>query len=103
MTSIGIENGCNSSTSADWGIRAATAAFVIGMSLNAPLIDSKLIRNGLTENITSSRPTHIPGEQQTYMRRSSASFLLKHASGWAGDDLDQLLSEVYEIRGEVEF
>lgn len=36
------------------------------------------------------------------MCRSSAKFLLKHASGWAGNDLDQLLSEVYESRGEGE-
>ena len=56
----------------------------------------------VTGNVTSSRPDHIPGERQTYTHRSSARSLLKHATGWAGDDLDQLLSEVYKSRGEGE-
>ena len=53
----------------------------------------------VTGNGTSSRPDRIPGEQQTHTHRSSSRSLLKHATGWAGDDLDQLFQKF--IRADV--
>lgn len=107
MNSIGLENDYNSSTSvAGLSRKATTAALLIGISagiFDVSLTAPKLIKNGLTENMTSSRPDHIPGERQRYTHRSSARSLLKHATGWAGDDLNQLLSDIYEARGEAEF
>jgi hypothetical protein len=35
--------------------------------------------------------------------RSTAETLLKHAGGWKGDDLDQLLDEVQSLRGKAAF
>ena len=36
-------------------------------------------------------------------RRSTARSLLKHATGWAGCDLQERLTEVYETRSEASF
>lgn len=35
--------------------------------------------------------------------RGSAAALLKHATGWAGNDLDDLLHELYATRGKARF
>jgi hypothetical protein len=67
------------------------------------LLGLRLLQNGVTENISASRPKSIPGEIQTVPPRSSARALLKHAGKWAGDDLEKCMGKVYEARGEVEF
>ncbi|HUP49527.1 MAG TPA: hypothetical protein VNA04_12130 [Thermoanaerobaculia bacterium] len=41
----------------------------------------------------------IPAEA----RRSTAAALLKHAPGWAGDDLDEVIEIVAETRTKARF
>ena len=36
-------------------------------------------------------------------RKSSAASLLRHATGWAGSDLEKRLKEVQDLRGESVF
>jgi hypothetical protein len=62
----------------------------------------KLIRGGLSENITGSRPEKIIGELGMVPPKSSARALLKFAGTWAGDDLEHCLEEMYLTRGEAE-
>lgn len=63
----------------------------------------KLVKGGLTEDLTSSRPDKIMSELSLQPPKSSAQALLKFAGTWAGDDLETCLEEVYNTRGDVEF
>ena len=63
----------------------------------------RLLRSGMMENVSASRPKSIPGEIQDIPPRSSARSLLKHAGKWTGNDLEKCMKEVYVSRGEVEF
>lgn len=104
MNDIGIFKNEKISSPTDWRKISATTALAISLSAELTLATtSNIIRNGLTDVLTASRPKHLPGEQENYVCRSSARSLLKHATGWAGNDLEERLSEVYETRGEVEF
>lgn len=62
-----------------------------------------LLRNGLMQSASSSRPEKLPGELQSVRKRSTARALLRHAGTWKGDDLEQCLKEVYASRGEAGF
>ena len=63
----------------------------------------KLVKGGLTEDLTGSRPEKIISELSLQPPKSSARALLKFAGTWAGDDLKTCLEEVYNTRGDVEF
>jgi hypothetical protein len=45
----------------------------------------------------------VPSEVIENAPWSSAVSLLKFATGWAGDDLDDLLAEVQQFRGKARF
>lgn len=62
-----------------------------------------LLRNGLMERASSSRPERLPGEIHFVLKRSTARALLRHSGTWKGDDLEQCLKEVYADRGEAGF
>jgi hypothetical protein len=42
-------------------------------------------------------------KQAKAVKKSSASYLLKYAATWSGDDLEQCLEELYLVRGEAKF
>jgi hypothetical protein len=63
----------------------------------------KLIKGGLSENVTCSRPEKIIGEIAIVPPKSSARALLKFAGTWVGNDLERCLEEMYSTRGEAEF
>lgn len=44
-----------------------------------------------------------PCESVRRIRKSSAASLLRHATGWAGNDLEKRLKEVHDLRGESVF
>ncbi len=78
----------------------------LGRSLSAgkrgsrvSLVGLRLLRNGITENVSASRP----GDIQAFPPRSSARSLLRHAGKWVGNDLEKCIKKVYDARGEVEF
>jgi hypothetical protein len=98
----------SSSTSAEMDKIKKT---VVSLGLAASLLSATnfqtestpLLRNGLMQIASSSRPERLPGELRFISKRSTARALLKHAGTWKGDDLEQCLKEVYAARGETEF
>lgn len=62
-----------------------------------------LLRNGLMQNTSASRPEYLPGEIRVAIKRSTARALLKHAGKWAGNDLEKCFKEVFETRGMARF
>jgi hypothetical protein len=51
----------------------------------------------------AERPTGPDVEPKADDTFSTAEALLRHAGTWVGDDLEELLEEVYSLRGEAEF
>lgn len=49
------------------------------------------------------RASGLASERVRRMRKSSAASLLRHATGWAGNDLEKRLKEVRDLRGESVF
>lgn len=84
----------------------ATASIVAFSMISAPEFKTEvtpLLRSGLMQNASASRPEHLPGEMKAIPKRSTARSLLKHAGKWAGDDLDKCFKEVFETRGMARF
>ena len=94
------------STTTGEGRKFIVASMLAVSALTTPTVQgehSSLIRNGLMQCVSASRPDRLPGEIRSIPKRSTARFLLKHAGMWVGDDLDKRLMEVYAIRGATEF
>lgn len=86
--------------------KLATTSMLAVSMLSAPNFNSEvipLLRNGLMQSMSASRPEHLPGEIQSAPKRSTARALLKHAGKWAGNDLDKCFKEVFDARGAARF
>lgn len=71
-------------------------------SLLDPASGVSLLAGGLTKDATASRPRAL-AEEIKEPPPSSARSLLKYAGRWKGDDLEELLDDMYSSRGEAEF
>lgn len=85
---------------------ATTSMLAVSMlsasSFNMDVIP--LLRNGLMQNNSASRPESLPWEEvQIPLKRSTARALLKHAGKWAGNDLEKCFKEVLETRGMARY
>ena len=88
------------------GRKFLVASMLAVSALTVPSSHSEnisLIKNGLMQCSSASRPDRLPGELRSISKRSTARSLLKHAGTWVGDDLEKCLAEVYAVRGEAEF
>lgn len=72
-------------------------------SLLDPASGMSLLAGGLMKDVTASRPRALAEEIKVPPPPSSARSLLKYAGRWKGDDLEELLEDVYSSRGEAEF
>jgi len=52
---------------------------------------------------TARRSLPLTAEQVRRAPKSSAASLVRHATGWAGNDLQKCLREVYDLRGKSVF
>ena len=53
--------------------------------------------------LSPKRTSRLAGERVRRTRKSSAASLLRHATGWAGNDFEKRLKEVQDLRGESVF
>jgi hypothetical protein len=67
------------------------------------LMDIKTMEEKLLASTINKTHSHLVKRKSEAIRQSKENPILRWAGTWQGDDIDQLLEEVYALRSEVKF